>query len=81
MPTATNRTVVKSSAQCGPKLRPVTEAEMNTWTVALFNQTASKFEFIDLDESHDYVFEVCYFLSLCQSRDLSLIILISFYLT
>jgi hypothetical protein len=64
MPTATNRTVdspVKSSVQCGPKLRPVTEAEMNTWAVALFNQTASKFEFIDLDESHDYVFKVCYY--------------------
>lgn len=62
MPTATNRTVdspVKSPAQDGSKLRSITPAETDTWATALRNQSSSNFEFIDLDEPHEYPFKVC----------------------
>jgi len=60
MPNAINRTVdspVKSPAQSGSKLRPITPVETDAWTTALRNQSSSNFEFIDLDEPHEYPFK------------------------
>ena len=64
MLTATNRTVdsrpLKSPASQGEsKLRPITPAETDVWATALRNQSSSNFEFIDLDEPHEYPFKVC----------------------
>ena len=64
MLTATNRTVdnrpVKSPVPQGDsKLRPITPAEADVWAAALRNQSSSNFEFIHLDEPHDYPFKVC----------------------
>lgn len=76
MPTATTRPAdspVKSSASGGSssKLRPMTPSEWETWTVALRNQAFSNFEFIDLDEAHEYLFKVCgYFV--IQTEDLTI---------
>ena len=64
MLTATNRTVdsrpLKSPvSQSESKLRPITPAETDVWAAALRNQSSSNFEFIDLDEPHEYPFKVC----------------------
>jgi hypothetical protein len=65
MLTSTNRIVdsrpVKSPepAQGESKLRPITPAETDIWAAALRNQSSSLFEFIDLDEPHEYHFKVC----------------------
>ena len=61
---STNRTVdsrpLKSlpAAQGESKLRPITPAETDVWAAALRNQSSSNFEFIDLDEPHEYPFKV-----------------------
>ena len=64
--TSTNRIVdsrpVKSPAQGESKLRPITPAETDIWAAALRNQSSSNFEFIDLDQPHEYLFKVCYFI-------------------
>ena len=76
MPTATSRPAdspVKSSASGGSnsKLRPITPSEGEAWMVALRNQAFSNFEFIDLDEAHEYIFKVCeYFVA--QTEDLTI---------
>lgn len=64
MLTGTNRTVdnrrpVKSPAPSESKLRPITPAETDVWAAALRNQSSSNFEFVDLDEPHEYPFKVC----------------------
>ena len=60
MRTAANCTSpVKSPVQGESKLRPITPAEMDVWAAALRNQSSSNFEFIDLDEPHEYPFKVC----------------------
>ena len=54
-----NYPVLKSPAQGESKLRPITPAETDVWAAALRNQSSSNFEFIDLDEPHEYPFKVC----------------------
>ena len=66
MPTTANLTVdspspVNSPAKGESKLRPITPAETDVWAAALRNQSSSNFEFIDLDEPHEYPFKVCDF--------------------
>ena len=83
MLTATIRTVdsrpLKSPvSQSESKLRPITPAETDVWAAALRNQSSSNFEFIDLDEPHEYPFKVCdsFFFSFLElSRDFNFIII------
>lgn len=58
MPTSVSTPRGESSS----KLRPITPAEVDRWTTALRDQAFSNFEFIDLDEPHDYPFKVCNFI-------------------
>lgn len=79
MLTTTNHTVdspVKSPARGESKLRPITPAETDVWAAALRNQSSSNFEFIDLDEPHEYPFKVSDFYLITLTRPCNFFIFI-----